>query len=122
MVEVGKIAENSLDYSIYNQAKQALWLPTSREQKYVAKQAIDTFVVRAGDLLSGAFVGLGAVLALSTTKFTMLNVVLGILFLGIVVIMGREHKKRAAEVEAQKEAEGRNVPAGAAKTATAKAS
>ena len=100
VVEVGKIAENSLDYSIYNQAKQALWLPTSREQKYVAKQAIDTFVVRAGDLASGAFVALGAVLSLGTTKFTMLNVMLGVVFLVIVAIMGREHKKRAAEVDA----------------------
>ena len=100
VVEVGKIAENSLDYSIYNQAKQALWLPTSREQKYVAKQAIDTFVVRAGDLTSGAFVALGAVLSLGTTKFTMLNVVLGVIFLVIVVVMVREHKKRAAEVDA----------------------
>jgi AAA family ATP:ADP antiporter len=97
---MGKVAENSLDYSIYNQAKQALWLPTSREQKYVAKQAIDTFVVRAGDLASGAFVALGALLSLGTTRFTMLNVVLAGIFLVIVVALGREHKKRAADVDA----------------------
>jgi AAA family ATP:ADP antiporter len=97
VVELGKIAENSLDYSIYNQAKQTLWLPTTREQKYVAKQFIDTFVVRAGDLLSGGFVFLGAALTLGTTKFTMLNVVLAGVFLVIVIMMGREHKKREAE-------------------------
>jgi AAA family ATP:ADP antiporter len=110
VVEIGKIAENSLDYSIYNQAKQSLWLPTSREQKYVAKQAIDTFVVRAGDLLSGGVVLLGATLAFGTKIFTMINVVLGIVFLFVVILMGREHKKRAAETQAKDDAEGKGAP------------
>src|SRR5262249_14843993 len=47
-----KIAENATDYSIMNTARQMLWLPTSREEKYKAKQAADTFVVRSGDMLS----------------------------------------------------------------------
>ena len=102
VVQVGKIIENANDYSIYNAAKQALWLPTSREQKYVAKQAIDTFVVRSGDLLSGGFVAIGAVLAFGTRTFTMINVGIGVLFLLVVVAMGREHKKKTAEAEAHK--------------------
>lgn len=110
VVEVGKIAENSLDYSIYNQAKQSLWLPTTREQKYVAKQAIDTFVVRAGDLVSGGVVFAGAALALGTKSFAMLNVALGGVFLFVVILMGREHKKRAAEVQAKDDAEGKGPP------------
>jgi AAA family ATP:ADP antiporter len=110
IVELGKIAENSLDYSIYNQAKQSLWLPTTREQKYVAKQAIDTFVVRAGDLLSGGVVLLGATLAFGTKIFTMINVVLGVVFLFVVVLMGREHKKRAAEVQAEDDKAGKGPP------------
>ena len=104
VVRFGKISENSLDYSIYNAAKQALWLPTSREQKYVAKQAIDTFVVRAGDLASGACVALGAVLALGTRSFTTLNVALAAVFFVIVVVMGREYKKRAADAQAHENA------------------
>jgi ATP/ADP translocase len=44
-----KIAENSTDYSVMNTAKQMIWLPTTREEKYKAKQAIDTFFVRTGD-------------------------------------------------------------------------
>ena len=108
VVKIVKITENANDYSIYNAAKQALWLPTSREQKYVAKQAIDTFVVRAGDLLSGAVVYVGSeLLNFSTTKFTMFNVVLGVAFLLVVMRMGREHKKRTAEAAAAASAEGR---------------
>ena len=45
-----KIAENSTDYSVMNTGKQMLWLPTSPDEKYKAKQAIDTFFVRAGDM------------------------------------------------------------------------
>jgi AAA family ATP:ADP antiporter len=44
-----KTAENATDYSLMNTARQLLWLPTSREEKYKAKQAIDTFFVRTGD-------------------------------------------------------------------------
>jgi hypothetical protein len=51
-----KTAENATDYSIMNTARQMLWLPTTREEKYKAKQAIDTFFVRGGDLLSAAVV------------------------------------------------------------------
>ncbi|MDB5212988.1 MAG: putative inner rane protein, partial [Myxococcaceae bacterium] len=124
IVELGKIAENSLDYSIYNQAKQSLWLPTTREQKYVAKQAIDTFVVRAGDLLSGGVVLLGATLAFGTKIFTMINVALGVVFLFVVVLMGREHKKRAAEVQAADDKAGKGPPedASARKEETARQS
>ena len=48
-----KVADNSLDYSLGNTTKQALWLPTSREAKYKAKQTVDSFFVRAGDVHSG---------------------------------------------------------------------
>ena len=54
-----KTAENSTDYSVMNTARQVLWLPTSREEKYKAKQALDTFFVRTGDVLSAPLVFAG---------------------------------------------------------------
>ena len=54
-----KVAENSTDYSVMNTAKQMIWLPTSREEKYKAKQAIDTFFVRMGDMLAAGVVFVG---------------------------------------------------------------
>lgn len=69
-----KTAENATDYSIMNTARQMLWLPTSREEKYKAKQAIDTFFVRTGDLLSAGVVFAGTHwLALHTTGFAAAN-------------------------------------------------
>ena len=51
VVRVAKVCENGTDYSLNNTVRHSLFLPTSREAKYKAKQAIDTFFWRAGDLL-----------------------------------------------------------------------
>ena len=54
-----KIAENATDYSINNTVRNMLWLPTSTEMKYKAKQAVDTFFVRMGDVASAGLVFIG---------------------------------------------------------------
>jgi len=51
-----KIAENSTDYSLNNTVRNMLWLPTTKAMKYQAKQAVDTFFVRMGDVGSGLLV------------------------------------------------------------------
>jgi AAA family ATP:ADP antiporter len=71
-----KVADNSINYSLGNTAKQALWLPTSREAKYKAKQVIDSFCVRAGDVGQAGIVFAGERLALSVSSFAAVNVVL----------------------------------------------
>ncbi len=55
-VRWGKTAESATDYSLNNTIRNILWLPTSRRAKYLAKQTIDTFFVRAGDVSSAALV------------------------------------------------------------------
>ena len=77
-----KTAENATDYSLMNTARQMLWLPTSREDKYKAKQAIDTFFVRGGDVLSALFVFTGAtMLKLTVQQFAVVNVALTLVWL-----------------------------------------
>jgi ATP:ADP antiporter, AAA family len=71
-----KVADNSLDYSLGNTTRQALWLPTSREAKYKAKQAVDAFFVRAGDVTVAGLVFTGERLALTVPAFAAVNVVL----------------------------------------------
>ena len=55
-----KFAENSVDYSLMNTTRQALYLPVDRDSKYDGKIAIDTFFWRFGDLIQavGIFIGL----------------------------------------------------------------
>ena len=91
-----KIAENSTDYSLQNTARQALFLPTSREAKYKAKAAIDTFFVRAGDVLSAGVVLAVTALALTTRTVAAINIALVLVWLVLVAAIGRQHKKLTA--------------------------
>jgi len=86
-----KTAENATDYSIMNTARQLLWLPTSREEKYKAKQAIDTFFMRGGDVLSAAVVYLGA-LRMGVAGFAATNVVLTVVWLVVALLILKQHR------------------------------
>jgi AAA family ATP:ADP antiporter len=88
-----KTAENATDYSLMNTARQLLWLPTTTDQKYKAKQAIDTFFVRSGDLLSAALVFVGtSVLRLTIPRFAMVNVALILVWIAIAFVVLRRHQ------------------------------
>jgi AAA family ATP:ADP antiporter len=97
VIFVAKVAENSVDDSLQNTARQALFLVTSREAKYKAKAAIDTFVMRLGDVLAAAVVWMGIRAHWETHRFIVVNVVLVFFWLGAVVVIGRVHDRRARE-------------------------
>lgn len=93
-IRTAKIAENSIDYSLQNTTRNALYLPTSREAKYKAKQANDTFFVRLGDVLSAGFVFAGTTwLAFGPRQFALLCLVLILIWLVIALALGRQFKK-----------------------------
>jgi AAA family ATP:ADP antiporter len=94
VVRIGKILENSTDYSIQNTLRQALFLPTSREAKYKAKAAIDTFFTRGGDVLSAGFVAGGQLIGAAVPVFAWLNVGLTAAWLGVAGQIAKEHKRR----------------------------
>ena len=93
VIRIAKVLENSTDYSIQNTARHALFLPTSREAKYKAKAAIDTFFWRVGDMLQGGFVLVGTWLAFTARHFAWINIVLVSVWLALIVGIYREHKK-----------------------------
>ncbi len=89
-----KAMENSTDYSLMNALRGALYLITSREEKYKAKAAIDTFFVRTGDVLVGIIVFLGTTyLALNIERFAVLNVFIVLIWLILCFLIIREHKR-----------------------------
>lgn len=96
-----KTAENSVDYSLMNTVRQMLFLPTSREEKFKAKQVIDSLVVRVGDVLSAVTVYLGtAMLTLSISQFAWINVGLVLAWLALSVMTGIEFQRRVARQDA----------------------
>jgi AAA family ATP:ADP antiporter len=89
-----RVTESSLDYSLSNTTRQALWLSTTRSAKYKAKQVIDTFVVRAGDVLSAGLVWFGTTVHLSQRGFLQVNVVLSLAWLAFAVFLGSVYARR----------------------------
>jgi ATP:ADP antiporter, AAA family len=101
VVRIGKILENGTDYSLQNTARQALFLPTSRDEKYKAKAAIDTFFVRFGDLASfGIVYVVTSSLKLDATGVAVVNVVLVIIWLALLAGIATEHKKLSPDAKA----------------------
>ena len=91
-IRFAKIVENTINYSLQNTARHALFLPTSREAKYRAKAATDTLFVRIGDILSAAIVFGGSYLLFKTQTFAMINTILVISWLALVTLIGRHYK------------------------------
>jgi AAA family ATP:ADP antiporter len=100
MIRIAKIAENATDYSLQNTVRRALFLPTSREAKYKALQAVETFFWRAGDMLSSV-----AVLVfirwfqVSTQVYAGVNIAAVAVWLGLAAFLARENRRLTAEPE-----------------------
>jgi AAA family ATP:ADP antiporter len=100
LIRVGKIAENSLDYSVQSTSRQALFLVGTRAEKYVGKTVVDTIVVRFGDLFSAGLVYLASTYALPTKAFAALNLGFIACWLIAITVLGREHLRRSEQIEA----------------------
>ncbi|MGD8395230.1 MAG: Npt1/Npt2 family nucleotide transporter [Candidatus Eiseniibacteriota bacterium] len=95
-----KTAENATDYSLQNTVRNILFLPTTREEKYKAKQAIDTFFWRAGDVLSAALVFAGTTwLAFETRDFALFNLTLVGVWLVLAFLVGRRYARMASRLD-----------------------
>jgi AAA family ATP:ADP antiporter len=96
VVRIGKILENSTDYSIQNTVRQALFLPTTREAKYKAKAAIDTFCQRLGDVAAAGVVTVGTMpgIALGIAGFGWVNVAFTVGFIYVAQRIAREHRRK----------------------------
>jgi ATP:ADP antiporter, AAA family len=105
VVRIAKVAENATDYSIMNTARAMLWLPTTRTEKYAGKQAVDTFFVRLGDLISAGVVwagttwlpsfGPGSASANVPRVFAILNLVVIGVWLWLAADLARRYRKLA---------------------------
>ena len=92
-VLAAKVVENSTDYSINNTIRNMLFLPCTREQKYSAKQAIDSFFVRMGDVLSALIVFLGSsVFTLHPRGFAAINAMMVAVWLFLAWRIGQQYK------------------------------
>jgi ATP:ADP antiporter, AAA family len=92
-----KIAENGTNYSLQNTIRNALLLPTSREAKYKAKAAIETFCVRLGDVTQASIIFLGTRLHASLNTFASITIAFTVLWTLVAGALFREHCKKSQE-------------------------
>jgi ATP:ADP antiporter, AAA family len=98
IVRLVKIMENSVDYSLMNTTRHALFLPVDRNSKYDGKTAIDTFFWRFGDLIQAVAVYAGVnLLHWDAPHFALLNLLLAIVWIGLAVGLGRGFMRKAEE-------------------------
>lgn len=90
VLRIGKTAENATDYSLNNTLRNMLWLPTTKNMKYIAKQAVDTFFVRMGDVASALLVAGGALMAWKVREFAFVNLLLVAVWLVLAAAVVKE--------------------------------
>jgi AAA family ATP:ADP antiporter len=94
-VLTAKVLENSTDYSLNNTVRNMLFLPCTYEEKFSAKQAIDSFFVRMGDVLSAGLVFVGTTMvALTPQRFAAVNAVLVVFWLLLAWQVGKMYTSR----------------------------
>ena len=94
LVRLVKIIENSVDYSLQNTTRHALFLPTGQVAKYAGKTTIDTFFWRCGDLLQGGVVFVCAkLLGFGIEQFALLNMAFAGCWLLVILAIGREYRR-----------------------------
>src|SRR5271155_4050875 len=97
VVRVLKIAENGTNYSLQNTVRNALLLPTSREAKYKAKAAIETFCVRLGDVTQAGIIFVGSRLHASISWFATITLGFTVLWLLVAGALYRQHCQKSQE-------------------------
>jgi ATP:ADP antiporter, AAA family len=96
---ITKAIENASDYSINNTGLQMLWLPTTQQMKYEAKQAVDTFFVRMGDMAHSLTVVVAVgLLGFGVQAFAIINLGLVLVWLALVWSVLREAKRFRAKL------------------------
>ena len=101
VIRLVKIGENSLQYSLQDTTRNALFLVTSRVEKFVGKTATDTIAVRLGAVMSSIMVLIGTALGWSLATFLVINAGLALAWLGFVLLIRGEHRRRSTEEPAE---------------------
>ena len=98
IIRMVRMGEQSIEYSLTNTLRQALFLPTDRTQTYEGKTTIETFFWRFGDLMQAGMVFVGtSMLGMGAPAFALLNMALAAFWLAVAFVIGKEYRRLAAQ-------------------------
>ncbi|WP_103026530.1 NTP/NDP exchange transporter [Salinibacter altiplanensis] len=95
------VSDNALNYSINQSAKEALYTPTTQDEKYKAKSFIDMFVQRAAKVASVALnLGLTALVITDARWLSLAVAILLVAWIFVIRFLGRQYEARKDADEA----------------------
>ncbi|MBT2304670.1 MFS transporter [Variovorax paradoxus] len=98
VIVAAQVARRVVNFALARPAREILFTSSAREDRYKAKNFIDTVVYRGGDqVASWAFAGLMG-LGLSLAQLPMIAVPLSAVWLVLSVWLGRTHMRSAAQM------------------------
>lgn len=101
LFQIIKIAENSVDYSLQNTARHALFLPLNQQQIYEGKTVIDALCWRIGDLIHVAIVFVGfSLFKLDHQSFAAINLLISLPWIALAFNLAGRHKRLVGEENA----------------------
>jgi AAA family ATP:ADP antiporter len=99
-VALFQVVRRSTNYSLARPAREVLYTVVSREEKYKAKNFIDTFVYRGGDAVGAVAQRLLHAHSPGTGSVALLMVPLAALWLVVGLLLGRRQRRLAGEERA----------------------
>ena len=92
-------SDNALNYSIHQSAKEALYVPTTRDEKYKAKAFIDMFVQRSAKLLAvGLNLAFATYIGVAGVRWLSLGTLVAMLgWIPLARYLGRRFEDRAEQ-------------------------
>lgn len=89
-------AQRAANFAISNPAREILFTVVDREEKYKAKNVVDTVVFRGGDAVSGwIFAGLRGI-GLELTAIALVAAPIMLVWMAVALLLGRAQERRAA--------------------------
>jgi AAA family ATP:ADP antiporter len=99
IIRAVKILENSVDYSIMNTARHALYLPLPTAHQYEGKTTIDTFFWRFGDLAQAALIYVGLNwFGFDIAHFATVNMLLAVVWVAVAARIGKRYADTSPRV------------------------
>ena len=88
----------ALDYSFFRSGKELFYIPLSYDERYRAKQIIDSFGYRSAKSGSGFLIGL---FSIPCTIFSVIAMVMAVIWTGIVANLTVQYQKLEAHIKRQ---------------------
>lgn len=90
-----EVVRKTLNYGISRPSREVLFTVVPRDQKYLAKNFIDTFIYRAGDALASFAFDAFKMLQLGATGLSWSAVPFSLMWLGTGLLLGKAQQSRA---------------------------